>query len=126
MVFAAWRRLCSTAPAAAPVRLTRATRAHTPVRADECELWVSYVDPPMLRRQLAGLARQLQEFLPEPHTRIVLPRGDKCRHGYWFMEFAEVAHRNADNPIRRWAAQGLSQRALGGATHQTHQRRPPQ
>ena len=81
-------------------RYTRATSGPK-VLANEQELWVSYVSPSMLRRQLSGLAQQVRSLAvdePSPETvlpEIVLPDGPKLRHGYFFLRFRERGHRDA-------------------------------
>ena len=76
-------------------RYTRATSG-AKLLANEQELWVSYVSPAMLRRQLSGLAQQVRSLAAsEPTPEIVLPDGPKLRHGFFFLRFRERSHRDA-------------------------------
>ena len=88
-----YRKFCG---AAAGPRYTRATADNQPLLADERELWVSYADPATLRMQLVGIAQQVRESVQsDPLPEIVLPKGECVRHGFWFMRFSGLEHRDA-------------------------------
>lgn len=71
-------------------RLTRSTNG-APRLAEESELWISYTDPATLRKRLVGLAQQVRARMEEPRPELVVPHGNRVRHGFWFMRFRAEA-----------------------------------
>lgn len=57
------------------------------------KLWVSYADPSTMRRRVVGVAQQVLDLLErsqiQPLPQLVIPKGQRARHGFWFMKFAE-------------------------------------
>ena len=55
---------------------------------DRRTLWVCYADTGTVRRRLASLAQQVRRALDDEYLpQLVLPRGERVRHGFWFMRF---------------------------------------
>lgn len=59
---------------------------------DERTVWTSYADTATIRRRLAGVAQEVRELIEQssarnPLPQLILPRGERVRHGFWFMRF---------------------------------------
>ena len=69
---------------------------------DRRTLWVCYADTGTVRRRLASLAQQVRRALDDEYLpQLVLPRGERVRHGFWFMRFeSEEAARAARAALR--------------------------
>ena len=63
---------------------------------DRRTLWVCYADTGTVRRRLASLAQQVRRALDDEYLpQLVLPRGERVRHGFWFMRFGSEAEVDA-------------------------------
>lgn len=72
-------------------RRGRCELAHPAPRVDGSALYVSYADAATLRRRLLGVAQQVRgKLVREPLPELVMPKGRRVRHGFWFMRFADA------------------------------------
>ena len=81
-----------------PPRLPAGGSAAAPSAAPERTLWVSYADEATVRRRLTAVAQQVRALLTAGGgdcERLVLPRGERVRHGFWFMRFGSEAEVDA-------------------------------
>ena len=59
---------------------------------------MSYADEATVRRRLTAVAQQVRSLLTAGGgdcERLVLPRGERVRHGFWFMRFGSEAEVDA-------------------------------
>ena len=81
-----------------PPRSPAGGSASAPSAAPERTLWVSYADEATVRRRLTAVAQQVRALLTAGGgdcERLVLPRGERVRHGFWFMRFGSEAEVDA-------------------------------
>ena len=81
-------RLAARTPPRTPAGGSASRRRHARERT-----WVSYADEATVRRRLTAVAQQVRALLTAGggDCELVLPRGERVRHGFWFMRFGSEA-----------------------------------